>query len=40
MYREYHDLNDRLPIEMIHCELSIRDIYAKIEFNNTKNLLS
>jgi Uma2 family endonuclease len=39
LYCEYHDLNDIIPIEMIQCELSVKDIYAKIEFNETENLL-
>jgi len=36
IYSEFHDLNSTIPIQTIHCELSLQDIYRKIKFNETE----
>jgi Uma2 family endonuclease len=36
IYTEFHDRNSTIPIQMLHCELSMQDIYGKIKFNETE----
>ena len=36
IYSEFHDLNNTISIQTIHCELSLQDIYGKIKFNETE----
>jgi len=36
IYSAFHDLNNTIPIQTIHCELSLQDIYRKIKFNETE----
>ena len=36
IYSEFHDLNNTISIQTIHCELSLQDIYGKIKINETE----
>lgn len=37
IYRSYGDIDDKLYIETIDCELSLREIYDRVEFDPTDN---